>query len=141
MQPIIIYRPKLHLVPLDGSGEPIELSLVDVSCDMTSAELTLETPQTNVTTFCGTFQVPGDIEEGCTLEVAVNADTHARWAPLIGDQVEARLYDRNNSVDYRKFDTQIPADPSLYGTMTPGEARTVSFDIPVLSSPEWVIAS
>lgn len=139
--PIVVYRPKFHLVPLDGAGDPIELQLVDVSCDMASVELTLDTPTNDVTNFCGTFQIPDDIEEGATVEVMVNADTHDNWAPLVGDQVEARVYDRQDSTSYRKFTTQVPADPSLYGTTEPGEARTVSMDLPVLSSPEWVIPS
>lgn len=141
MQPIIIYRPKFHLVPLDGAGVPVEGGLVDVSCDMAAVELPLDTPTTDVTTFCGTFQIPGDIVEGCVASVTVNADTHTRWASLVGAQMEARVYDRQGDVDYRRFDTQVPADPSLYGKSTPGEARTIDLNLPVLSSPEWVIAS
>jgi len=140
VMPIVVYRPKFHLVPL-VDGEPSEGELVDVSCDMVSVELGLDTPMITVKTFCGTLTVPDDIEESASVEVAVNAETSSLWAPLVGTQVEARIYDRNDSVDYRRFDTQIPADPSLYGATEPGEARTVEMDLPILSSPEWVLAS
>ena len=136
--PIVVYRPKFHLIPLGVDGDADIGDLVDVSCDMATVELTLDTPTTTVTNFCGTFQIPDDIEEGCTVEVMVNADTRENWEPLVGETCEARIYDRQDSTAYRKFTTQIPADPSLYGTNEPGEARTVSMDLPVLSSPEWV---
>lgn len=134
--PIIVYRPKLHFVALDESGEP-DGEPVDVSCDIASVELDVDQPTSAVTTFCGTFQVPGDIEESASLEVTVNAETDARWSPLIGTQVEARVYDRDDSADYRKFTTEIRVNPSLYGPTTPGEARTVDFDLPVLSPVAW----
>lgn len=140
--PIIVYRPKFHLVPINPVTDlPNEAGLVDVSCDMASVELTLDTPTTTVTNFCGTFQIPDDIEEGATVNVMVNEDTHDNWSDLVGDIMEARVYDRQDSTSYRKFRTQIPADPSLYGTNEPGEARTVDMDLPVLTSPEWVIPS
>lgn len=133
--PIIVYRPKFHLVPLDENGAPVAASLVDVSCDMSRVELTLDTPTTSVTNFCGTFQIPGDIEEGAEIEVTVNADTKDNWAPLVGTMVQARIYDRADSTEVRAFDTQIPANPALYGANVPGEARTITMSLPVLSSP------
>lgn len=137
--PIIIYRPILLLQPLDEAGAD-DGAAVDVSCDMSSVELTVDTPTTDVTTFCGNFQIPDDIVAGATLEVTVNADTDDNWAPLVGRRVRAELYDRNDSTRYRTFETQIMLNPSLYGPTTPGEARAFSFDTAVLSEVEWVTA-
>ena len=134
--PIIVYRPKLILQPLDDAGDPDGAS-VDVSCDMSSVELGVDQPLITATTFCGKFQVPDDIEESASFEVTVNADTNDNWSALVGRQVEARVYDRTDSTSYRSFTTEIRVNPSLYGPTQPGEARTVSFDVPVLSAPEW----
>lgn len=134
--PIIVYRPLLHLQPLDEDGED-EGSPVDVSCDMSSVELTVDTPTTDVTTFCGNFQIPDDIIVGATLEVTVNAETDANWSALVGQSVRAELYDRTDATRYRTFNTQINLNPSLYGPTTPGEARTFSFDVAVLSEVAW----
>ena len=130
--PIIVYRPLLHLQPLDEAGAD-DGAAVDVSCDMSSVELTVDTPTTDVTTFCGNFQIPDDITVGATFEVTVNADTNANWSALVGRTVRAELYDRTDSTTYRTFDTQIMLNPALYGPTTPGEARTFSFDLAVLS--------
>ena len=134
--PIIVYRPLLHLQPLDEEGED-DGSPVDVSCDMSSVELTVDSPITDVTTFCGNFQVPDDITAGATFEVTVNADTDANWSALVGRRVRAELYDRTDASRYRTFETQIQLNPSLYGPTTPGEARTFSFDVAVLSAVAW----
>ena len=135
--PIIVYRPQLHLQPLDEAGAD-DGAAVDVSCDMSSVELTVDTPTTDVTTFCGNFQVPDDITVGATLEVTVNADTDTNWSALVGKRVRAELWDRNDATKYRTFETQIMLNPSLYGPTTPGEARAFSFDVAVLSAVEWV---
>ena len=135
--PIIVYRPLLHLQPLDEDGED-DGAAVDVSCDMSSVELTVDAPLTEVSTFCGNFQIPDDIVPGATFEVTVNAETDANWSPLVGKMVRAELYDRTDSSQYRTFDTQIMLNPSLYGPTTPGEARSFSFDVAVLSAVAWV---
>lgn len=135
--PIIVYRPLLHLQPLDEDGVD-EGAAVDVSCDMSSVELDVDTPTTDVSTFCGNFQIPGDITVGATFEVTVNGETDGRWSALVGQRVRAELYDRTDSTRYRTFETQIQLNPSLYGPTTPGEARTFSFDVAVLSDVEWV---
>lgn len=135
--PIIVYRPLLHLQPLDEDGED-EGSPVDVSCDMSSVELTVDAPLTEVKTFCGNFQIPDDIVPGATFEVTVNSETDANWSALVGLTVRAELYDRTDASRYRTFNTQIMLNPSLYGPTTPGEARTFSFDVAVLSAVEWV---
>lgn len=134
--PIVIYRPVLILQPLDENGDP-DGAAVDVSCDMESIELGVESPQIEVTNFCGTYQVPDDIAESATFGVIVGEDTDTRWSGLVGDTVEARVKDRGASNKYRKFQTMILLNPSLYGVTQPGEARTIEFDVPVLTSPEW----
>lgn len=135
--PIIIRNPLLHLQPLDEDGAD-DGALVDVSCDMASVELTPETPTIDVTTFCGNFSIPDDVSITATLEVTVNADTDANWSALVNKTVRAELYDRSDASRYRTFDTIVPINPSLYGPTTPGEARTFSFDVAVLSAVAWV---
>lgn len=138
--PIIVYRPTLVLQPLDADGDPTGPE-VDVSCDMVSAELTVDTPVTSIKTFCGTAQIPDDVEVGCTLEVAVNLTTNDRWAALVGVSVLAQIKDRTADTDAREFTSVIPLNPALYGPDTPGEARQFSFDIPVLSEVAIVTPS
>lgn len=138
--PIVVYRPTLLLQPLDENGDP-DGAAVDVSCDMASVELGVDQPLITVATFCGKYSIPDDIEESATFEVTVNDDTAARWAPLVGVTVQAQLKDRTTDTDYRAWNTEIRIDPSLYGPTNPGEARTVSFEVPILSSPEWVVGS
>ena len=135
--PIIIRNPLLHLQPLDEDGAD-DGALVDVSCDMASVELTPETPTIDVTTFCGNFSIPDDVSITATLEVTINADTDANWSALVNKTVRAELYDRSDASRYRTFDTIVPINPSLYGPTTPGEARTFSFDVAVLSAVAWV---
>ena len=53
------------------------------------------------------------------------------WA-LLGE-----LYDRTGASRFRTFTTVIPINPSLYGPTTPGEARTHSFNVAVLSDVTW----
>jgi len=134
--PIIVYRPLLHLQPLDSEGEE-DGAAVDVSCDMSSVELTVDTPTTDVTTFCGNFQIPDDITVGATLEVTVNDETDSRWSALVGKRVRADLWDRTDAAKYRSFETQIQLNPSLYGPDDPGEARAFSFDVAVTSAVTW----
>lgn len=138
VMPIVVYRPELLLQPLDEDGLP-DGAAVDVSCDMSSVELGVDQPLITVSTFCGKYSIPDDIEESATFEVTVNAETFARWAPLVGLQVEAQLKDRGlTETESRRFTTEIRVNPALYGTTQAGEARTVSFDVPVLSSPEYI---
>lgn len=134
--PIIVYRPLLHLQPLDEDGAD-DGAAVDVSCDMNSVELTVDSPITDVKTFCGNFQIPDDITAGATFGVTVNGETDANWSALVGKRVRAELYDRTDSTKYRAFETQIQLNPSLYGPTTPGEAREFDFDVAVLSEVTW----
>ena len=137
MIPIIIKNPLLHLQPLDDAGAD-DGDAVDVSCDLSSVELTPDTPTIDVTTFCGTFNIPDEPTINASLEVTVNNDTDANWAPIVGKTVRAELYDRNDASRYRTFTTVVVINPSLYGPTTPGESRTFSYDIPVLSAVAWV---
>lgn len=136
-QPIIIRKPLLHLQPLDDAGAD-DGALVDVSCDMASVELTPDTPTIEVTTFCGNFNIPDEPSIGATFEYTINADTDTNWAALVGRTVRAELYDRDDATRYRTFTTIVVINPSLYGPTTPGEARTFSHDVPVLSDVAWV---
>lgn len=138
--PVVVYRPLLHLQPLTELGAD-DGAAVDVSCDMSAVELTVDTPTIDVTTFCGNFTLPDDITVGATFEVTVSDDTDANWSPLVGKRVRAELYDRTDATRYRTFETQIVLNPSLYGATNPGEARTISFDVAVLSAVEWVDVS
>jgi len=135
--PIIVKNPLLHLQPLTEEGAD-DGALVDVSCDMASVEIGVDTPTIEATTFCGNFSVPDEITVTATLEVTVNADTDANWSAIVGRTVRAELYDRTDASRYRTFDTIVPINPSLYGPTTPGETRTFSFDVAVLSAVEWV---
>ena len=134
--PIVVYRPKLVLQPLDADGAP-DGAAVDVSCDMASVELGVTQPLITVANFCGKYSIPDDIEESATLEVTVNADTNDRWEPLVGVTVEAQLRDRDDDTTRRVFQTEIRVNPALYGPTTPGAARTISFDVPILTSPAY----
>lgn len=137
MIPIIVKNPLLHLQPLDDAGAD-DGALVDVSCDMSSVELTPDTPTIEVTTFCGNFQIPDEVSVSASLEVTINSDTDANWSDIVGRTVRAEVYDRNDATRYRTFTTVVPINPSLYGPTTPGEARTFSFDVAVLSAVAWV---
>ena len=134
--PIIIYRPVLLVQPLTDAGVD-DGAAVDVSCDMESVELGVDTPITSVSNFCGTYSVPDDPEISATLNVIMNADTSANWAPLVGKKVRFELFDRSSQNvvggKFRQWDSQVMLNPALYGNTTPGEARTVSFDVPVTS--------
>jgi hypothetical protein len=131
--PIIVYRPTLVAQELDAAGDPSG-SPIDVSCDMVSVELSPDVPLSTTTTFCGTFQNPGDLEVSCTLEVAVNDETLARWAPLVGAPVEFHLQDKGTDTTMRVFNSFVSFNPGLYGPDQPGEARSYSFDVPVTSA-------
>lgn len=135
--PIIIYRPKVVAQTLDESGSPTSDAPVDLSCDFSSIEFGVDQPSTTVSTFCGKFQVPDDIEESVSAEITVNADTDGNWSPLVGEQVQLQVWDREDSTTYRTVNVHVGVNPSLYGTTQPGEARQPSVDFPVLSAVAW----
>ena len=139
--PIIIRRPKVVVQPLDEDGSPTSDAPVDVSCDFSSIEFGVDQPSTTVSTFCGKFQVPDDIEESVTGEFTINADTDGNWSPLVGVQVTMQVWDRDDATSYRTVNVYIGINPSLYGTTEPGSARQPSVDFPVLSAMAWASGS
>jgi hypothetical protein len=139
--PIIIYRPKVVVQPLDEDGSPTSDAPVDVSCDFSSIEFGVDQPSTTVSTFCGKFQVPDDIEESVTGEFTVNADTDSNWSPLVGTQVTMQVWDREDATSHRTVNVHVGVNPSLYGTTAPGEARQPSVDFPVLSAMAWAVGA
>lgn len=134
--PIVIYRPELHIQPLDEDGDP-DGAAVDVTCDIMSVELTPDVPINDVTTFCGAFQTPGEVVVSASIEFAVNADTDGRWSALVGQRVQMQLWDRTDATSYRAFESQVVVNPSLYGPTTPGEVRSHTVDFPVSSEVTW----
>lgn len=137
--PIIVRRPKLLAQLLDDTGEPTVDPPVDVSCDIQAVEIVPDVSIERTETFCGSFPVMGDAETTATISAIVTPDTSTNWTPLVGVPLELRLYDRFDSTSYRKFRTEIPFDPSLYGSTNAEEdVRTFEFDIPVYEGPEWV---
>jgi hypothetical protein len=139
--PIIIYRPKVVVQPLDEDGSPTSDAPVDVSCDFSSIEFGVDQPSTTVSTFCGKFQVPDDIEESVTGEFTINADTDSNWSPLVGVQVAMQVWDREDAANHRTVNVHVGVNPSLYGTTAPGEARQPSVDFPVLSAMAWAVGA
>src|SRR5688572_22364214 len=135
--PIIIYQPKVVVQILDADGSPTADEPVDVSCDFSSIEFGVDQPSTTVSTFCGKFQVPDDIEESVVGEFTINADTDSNWSPLVGSQVAMQVWDRVDSTSHRTVNVHVGINPSLYGTTQPGEARQPSVDFPVLSAVAW----
>lgn len=139
--PIIVYRPKVVAQVVDEAGSPTSDAPVDLSCDFSSIEFSVDQPSTTVATFCGKFQVPDDIEESVSGEITVNADTDANWSPLVGNRVELQVWDREDATSHRLVTVHVGVNPSLYGTTQPGEARQPSVDFPVLSAVQWAVGA
>lgn len=135
--PIVIKDPMLLIQPLDAAGDPAGAA-VDVSEDVTSVELGPEQDIGEVKTFAGTFSIPGEVTSTATIGLAIGADTNTNWSALVGDPVELRVYDRADATKYRAFASEVPFDPSLYGTTTPGEVREVDMEVPVFGDIAWV---
>jgi hypothetical protein len=133
MPPVVVYRPKFILQPLDEAGDP-DGAAVEVSEDVETVEIDADQEITRVKTFAGSFAHPGDVEPSATISAVVGTDTAANWAPLLGVRCQAQVYDRLDATTFRAFETQIDINPALYGATTPGEARTFDFEIPVLSA-------
>lgn len=136
MTPIIIYRPKVIATPVDETGTPTG-DAVDVSCDFSSIEFGVTQPSNTVTTFCGKFQVPDEIEESVSGQITVNADTETNWTDLVGEMVEMQVWDREDSTRHRLVTVHVGFNPSLYGTTQPGQARQPNTDFPVLVAMAW----
>jgi len=139
--PIIIRRPKVVVQPLDEDGSPTSDAPVDVSCDFSTLTIDVDQPSTTVSTFCGKFQIPEDIEESVSGDITVNADTDGNWSGLVGATVEMQVWDRDDATSHRTVNVYIGVNPSLYGTTEPGTARTPSVDFPVLGPVAWASGS
>lgn len=140
-KPLIIRRPKLILQPLDAAGDPLG-SPVDVSSDVRSVELAPDQSIDSVATFAGTFTTMTDTTVGCTVEGILSITSRTTWPALVGASVEVQLYDRLDSDEYRAFESEVPFDPSLFGTDdAEGQVREWSMDLPVLSDVAWVAAA
>jgi hypothetical protein len=138
--PIIIKDPKLLIQPLDAAGEPAGAA-VEVSEDVTSVEITPEQDIGSIQTFVGSFQIPGEVTNTATISIVIGADTETNWAALVGDDVAFQVYDREDATKFRQFSSQIPYDPSLYGSTTPGEAREIDMEVPVFGAVTWETAA
>ena len=77
-----------------------------------------------------------------SLSIVVGDDTEDNWTPLVGQKVQAQVFDRGPAASgdkYRAFDTEILFDPSLGGSTDVEErARAFDVDLPVLSTPVWM---
>lgn len=136
-KPLIIRRPKLVLQPLDPAGDPLGAP-VDVSSDVRSVELAADQSIDSVSTFAGTFTTSADTTIGCTVEGILSVTSRTQWPALVGTSVEVQLYDRLDSDEYRAFESEVPFDPSLFGTDdAEGQVREWSMELPVLSDVVW----
>ncbi len=137
-RPIVIRRPQVVLQPLDAAGAPVGTA-IDVTCDITSLELTPDQSIDTISTFCGPFRIAGDVTVEATLAGVVTIDTNANWNPLVGDSVEVRVWDRLDATMYRRFVSEVPFDPSLFGTNDAEEiTRAWEMELPVYSDVTWV---
>jgi hypothetical protein len=134
--PIVIKDPKLLVQPLDDAGAPAGTA-IDVSEDVTAVELAPEQDIGQIQTFAGSFSIPGEVTSTATVSIVVGADTNTNWAALVGDSCEFQVYDREDATKYRAFTSEVPFDPSLYGSTTPGEAREVDMEVPVYGDITW----
>jgi hypothetical protein len=136
-KPLIIRNPKLVLQPLDAAGAA-QGTPVDVSSDVRTCEIAPDQSIDSVSTFVGTFTTMADTKFTCTVEGILSVDSRTLWPDLVGQPVKVQLYDRTDSVDYREFESEIPFDPSLFGTDdAEGQVREWSMELPVLSEPAW----
>jgi hypothetical protein len=139
--PIIIRRPRLIAQKLMPDGTPSIDPPVDLSCDVSAVEITPDVSIDRVQTFCGNYPVTGDNEVSATISVVVGPDTETNWSTLVGESIELQVYDRDDSIKYRRFVTELPFDPSLYGpTDAEEQVRAFDFDVPVFDGPEWATA-
>src|SRR5262245_16571890 len=136
-RPLIIRRPKLVIQAIDGTGAPTGTA-VDVSSDVRSVELAPDQSIDTVSTFAGTFTTTADTSVGCTVEGILSEASRTTWPALVGLAVEVQTFDRLDATEYRAFQSEIPFDPSLYGTDdAEGQVREWTMELPVLSDVEW----
>jgi hypothetical protein len=137
MKPLIIRNPKLLLQPLDASGAPTGTA-VDVSSDVRTCEIAPDQSIDHVATFVGSFTTMAQTNFTCTVEGILSDMSRTLWPALVGTSVEVQLYDRQDATEYRTFDSEIPFDPSLFGTDdAESQVREWSMELPVLSDVAW----
>lgn len=137
--PIIIRKPVFRVAPYvaDVLQPP-----VDLSDDVSAVELSPDVAIDTVSTFTGKFRVADEPEWSATISIVVTEDTNTNWQTLVGQKVQAQIFDRGPVIagdKYRAFDTEILLDPSLGGSTDVEErARAYDIDLPVLSTPVWI---
>ena len=137
--PIIIRKPVFRVAPY-GTGGTLQPP-VDLSDDVSAVELSPDVAIDTVSTFTGKFRVADEPEWSATVSIVVTDDTSTNWEPLVGQKVQAQIFDKGpaeTGARYRIFDTEILLDPSLGGSTDVEErARAYDVDLPVLSVPAW----
>jgi hypothetical protein len=140
-KPLIIRNPKLIFQPLDAAGAAAGPP-VDVSSDVRTCEIAPDQTIDSVSTFVGTFTTMADTKFTCTVEGLLSVDSRTLWPDLVGSPVEVQVYDRTDATEYRSFESEVPFDPSLFGTDdAEGQVREWSMELPVLSAPAWSTAT
>jgi hypothetical protein len=136
-KPLIIRNPKLILQPLDATGAAAGTP-VDVSSDVRTFEIAPDQTIDHVSTFAGKFTTMAETSFTATVEGLMSVESRTSWPALVGVSVEVQVYDRADAVDYRSFESEIPFDPSLFGTDdAEGQTREWSMELPVLSDVAW----
>lgn len=138
--PVIIRKPVFRVAPY-GAGGTLQPP-VDLSDDVSAVELSPDVAIDTVSTFTGKFRVADDPEWSATVSIVVTDETSINWEPLVGQKVQAQIFDHGPAASgekYRAFDTEILLDPSLGGSTDVEErARAYDVDLPVLSQPVWL---
>lgn len=132
--PVLIYKPRVVVETYDAATGLLSGTDVELTDDISVAEIGVDTPVSTVKTFAGKFQTPQMPEPSASLGVVATQGMSAVWAPLVGKFAQIRIYDQTGEPDYRAFDTIIPVNPALYGSTDPDEPREVELSLPVLSA-------
>ena len=136
-KPLIIRNPKLLIQPLDATGAPAGTA-VDVSSDVRTFEIAPDQTIDHVSTFAGKFTTMAETSFTSTVEGILSVDSRTTWPTLVGVPCEVQVYDRIDSTEYRSFESEIPFDPSLFGTDdAEGQTREWTMELPVLSDVAW----
>jgi hypothetical protein len=123
--------------PLDDAGAAVGTP-IDVSSDVRTFELAPDQTIDHVSTFAGKFTTMAETSFTATVEGLLSVDSRTTWPPLVGQSVEVQVFDREDATEYRTFESEIPFDPSLFGTDdAEGQVREWSMELPVLSDITW----
>lgn len=136
-KPLIIRNPKLMIQKLDATGAPVGTA-VDVSSDVRTFEIAPDQTIDHVSTFAGKFTTMAETSFTSTVEGILSVDSRTTWPTLVGVPCEIQVFDRTDSTEYRSFESEIPFDPSLFGTDdAEGQTREWTMELPVLSDVAW----